>query len=467
MTDKFISMQQTASVVITKYEPGYSNGKEVTFFVLSVKLGEEHWELKKRYTEFHDLNQNLHDSHVKLPHFPAKSFFILKKQEDLDKRRDDLEKYIKDISGRLEFYSEPLFIDFMELKVHQPSYMLNQPEIKHKIAHPTMGYRDVFFSPNKKYYFTASSDQNALSRIDSYISNFSFPWDKKKETNKDKPVGALECWARIEDSSEFTYEKKWIKQLTSQCICLCFSEELMLVVVGCDDGSFTYLKLSGDDPSKYDQNQATIHTGRIMALSINAKRNLLYTIGEDKYVKIFDLQKKKVTYELAVTQDKPTNMMVDIEHQIAYILDRGGCLAVVTLATTPPSFKQSVKLCPGFDSLRGLDIDFESGLIHASATDSGLIFVYKILDRSDPEAKIQKIIVVPGAPFTRVLKYCHASRNIFVGHFNGILSIVNEEISDKGPIYSGKVHTENINQLQILNKGRNLVTASNDKTMKV
>lgn len=460
-------MQRTADVVITKFENGWANGKEVVLFAMAIKIGNEQWELMKRYSDFHDLNEKLHTSHVKLPPFPPKSFFTLKTKEDLEKRRDGLENYIRDVASRLEFYSEPLFIDFIELKQNQPSFILNELEMKHKFSHILMGYRDVYFSPSRKYYFTACADQNALSRIDSYISNFSFPWDKTKAEDKSLPVGTLECWAKIDETNQFGYEKLWIKHLTSQCICISFSEELTTVAVGCDDGSITFLKLSVESPTKFEQYSKVVHSARVMSLSFNSAKNLLYSIGEDKCIKVFDLKRKEVTYELACSQSKPTNMAVDTPNEIAYVVDRAGSMAIVTLATNPPSFKQSVKICADGHALRAIDVDFDSGLIHVAAIDNGTIYVLKILERNNPEAKLKRIVEISGAPFARVLKYCPETRDIFVGHFNGILSVVNEGISDKGPVFVAKVHLDNINQIQILNEGKNIVTASNDKSMKV
>lgn len=64
------------------------------------------------------------------------------------------------------------------------------------VTHSMMGYRDIILVPEKKLFFSVTSDMNALSRVDSYLTNFKMPWNKGKE---DGPVvlsvGLLEAWA--------------------------------------------------------------------------------------------------------------------------------------------------------------------------------------------------------------------------------------------------------------------------------
>lgn len=459
---------RTADIKISKFENGFADGKEVIFYIMEIALGGERWTLKKRYNDFHVLNEQFHESHGNLPLLPTKSFFSLKKAEELETRREGLEKFIQEIAKRLEFYSDPKFIEFIKLAQNRPYSVLKRPEIKHQITHVGMGYRDNYFSPNRKYYFAACSDPSAASRIDSYFSNFSFSWGSKKDESSLTAIGSLECWSKVDpEDDSWAYEKLWVKNLKSQSICLNFSEALRMIAVGCDDGSVVILSLSPDDPKKYSEHYSKqLHEGRVMKLVIDHQRKMMYSIGEDKQLRILNLQTKEVVFKLMVSQEKLTNMAVDLENKTGYIVDAGGSLLVVTLHTTPPMLKQAVKICTG-TAIRGFDIDFESGLIYAAGVDTGIIYLYKVLDRTNPETKILKILEFKGTPFVRVMKYCHKTRDLFLGHFNGVISVVNEDIWDHGPLFSGKVHQENVNQIQIMNEGQLVITASNDKSLKV
>jgi WD40 repeat protein len=56
-----------------------------------------------------------------------------------------------------------------------------------------MGYRDIILVPEKKLFFSVTSDMNALSRVDSYLTNLQMPWDKSEEQVL-LSVGVLEAW---------------------------------------------------------------------------------------------------------------------------------------------------------------------------------------------------------------------------------------------------------------------------------
>jgi len=332
-----------------------------------------------------------------------------------------------------------------------------------------MGFRDVHFSKNQKYYFVACSDSSAVSRLDSYFANFSFPWDKPKEQdNVSLAVGSLECWAKPAEGIDIAYERLWTKSLKSQAICFGFSEVLKLVAVGCDDGSVTILKLSDQAPTKFsDFYISRLHDSRVMKMVFDEKKNCLYSVSEDKFLKILNLSKKEVSYQLAASGLKPTAMEVDLKHRIAYVADCGGNIAVLTLATNPPMYKQCFKAFPLACYIRALYIDFESGCLLASNFNDGMVTEFCILDPSNPETKIEERASVRGTPKSRVIQKCIRTGDIFVGHTDGVVSALNFQQYKQGPIFSAKVHDGNVTQLQLLDNGKKLVTISTDKTIKV
>jgi hypothetical protein len=62
-------------------------------------------------------------------------------------------------------------------------------------------FEDTQFGVNALSYddvngviFTACGDPNAMSRLDSRLSNMKMPWDKKKGPAALVPLGSLSCW---------------------------------------------------------------------------------------------------------------------------------------------------------------------------------------------------------------------------------------------------------------------------------
>eukprot|EP00351_Strombidinopsis_sp_SopsisLIS2011_P001896 CAMPEP_0116881792 /NCGR_PEP_ID=MMETSP0463-20121206/13846_1 /TAXON_ID=181622 /ORGANISM="Strombidinopsis sp, Strain SopsisLIS2011" /LENGTH=92 /DNA_ID=CAMNT_0004533975 /DNA_START=299 /DNA_END=577 /DNA_ORIENTATION=+ len=47
-----------------------------------------------------------------------------------------------------------------------------------------LGGRDFIYIPERSLMFVAMSDMNITSRLDSYITNMSMPWEKKESKQK-------------------------------------------------------------------------------------------------------------------------------------------------------------------------------------------------------------------------------------------------------------------------------------------
>lgn len=148
--------------------------------------------------------------------------------------------------------------------------------------------------PDKKLYFAISADTRVASRLDSYLNNTKFVWSKgegdgiKKETKK--AVGTISCWAKIRNTPLLheNYEIMWQAELSSQAICMKVSRKLKMIAVGSDDGFLRVFLIDLNQPktvvAKYEKE---MHKGRLMDLYIDSKRKVIFTIGEDKFLRTF------------------------------------------------------------------------------------------------------------------------------------------------------------------------------------
>ena len=196
-------MERNAKVRIPTFITQFENGKEVTFYKVEIVLEGITWELKKRFNEFHDLNEVLKRNHGVMPNLPGKTLLPVKKPDEIDKRRDGLEKYLQALAQKVDVYASQSFVKFLELDEHKPDMAINPLEQVSRISHMLMGYRDLKFTEDRKFYYSVTSDPNSVSRIDSYITNMNMPWDKKND--KDQvllAVGNLEAWGRVKKGQD-------------------------------------------------------------------------------------------------------------------------------------------------------------------------------------------------------------------------------------------------------------------------
>lgn len=164
------------------------------------------------------------------------------------------------------------------------------------------------------------------------------PWD----SNKDQvllSVGVLEAWVQSKKGAEeYSYERLWHKNFKSQAICIEWNEEMNVVAAGCDNGTLVLLSFNPQSPLKYKEilNQK-VNSSRIMGLYLDATRNQVFTIGEDKYLRCTDLKSKETISSCKVSDSKLTCFKVDPLNQVGFISDRKGNIHVYDLLNVPIS----------------------------------------------------------------------------------------------------------------------------------
>jgi hypothetical protein len=80
---------------LPQYEERPENGKLAVFYKIVVKLGKRSWELWKRYSHFDKLDADLRAKYPLLPKLPGKTYFKIKDNANLKKRREELHNYLQ------------------------------------------------------------------------------------------------------------------------------------------------------------------------------------------------------------------------------------------------------------------------------------------------------------------------------------------------------------------------------------
>ena len=69
--------------------------KQVTFFKIVVVNGSEKWEMEKRFSQFDTLFKELKRQVLEMPNLPAKTWTKISDAEALNKRKDELDLFLK------------------------------------------------------------------------------------------------------------------------------------------------------------------------------------------------------------------------------------------------------------------------------------------------------------------------------------------------------------------------------------
>jgi len=171
------------------------------------------------------------------------------------------------------------------------------------------GVRDFIYLPKYQTAFLALSDMNIISRMDSYFTNFTMPWEKKKDKKEAKSVlteeaistvGALKHYRVIEkqgdkknDDNRWHYQPNWAKTYASQTNILYWCEDSSTLFLGLDSGMIHRYEC---DKAKYllamkELPEISVHNTqqRVMGIAVDSRVNHMFSISESGYLIVTDL----------------------------------------------------------------------------------------------------------------------------------------------------------------------------------
>ena len=171
--------------------------------------------MEKRYSEFYDLYNALVKLVNNCPAPPSKSFFKMKSLEELNKRKQQLDDFIKQCGLRKDITTSELFRQFIEIEKNSPELSVKGPEKIAELPDIPLGIRDMVYLKNENLMFLVCADMNIASRLDAYVTNFNLPWEKK--TDAHISVGAVFSF-KVTCNSEGVYhfDKLWVKSFPTK-----------------------------------------------------------------------------------------------------------------------------------------------------------------------------------------------------------------------------------------------------------
>lgn len=378
------------SVKISGFAEEAVNGKSVTFYLIDcvMKSGKK-WTLKRRFSDFEKLNEELKKTHRSLPPIPGKTMFAPKNKDDIERRRRGLEEYLQAISLREDVYCKTQFAEFLDLHKENSSLVVNQMEALAEISDSQMGYRDALFFLEQDFAVAVLHYVKITSRMDSYLSGL-FKKKKTAEESKEvadkETVGAFQFLIRGKGTELTDFSIVWRKKFTSQAICVNASLELNRIAIGLDNGDIVLYEFNSKELTLKDAvdtlNLPKAHASRVMRVVFDNKRERLYSIGEDKKLRVTGIKNRDNDQSLKCFDKGLTDMCFDEKSSVAVISDSGSNIYTVDLSKSLPSLGHKVKLA-GNGPIRGIDVDWSSGHIFSCSYGDGLISILRSDDIND------------------------------------------------------------------------------------
>jgi hypothetical protein len=117
--------------------------------------------------------------------------------------------------------------------------VVNTPVKVAEIPDLNLGGRDFILLRQEGLLFIAESEMNVASRLDSYLTNFTFPWEKAAAGQENSAtVGALVVYkvAVNPSTDEWSFDRMWTRTFNSQTNVLHWCADMETLFVGLDSG---------------------------------------------------------------------------------------------------------------------------------------------------------------------------------------------------------------------------------------
>jgi WD40 repeat protein len=379
---EYIDSNLTAIIGISlkSFSEKYIDKKTVTFYDLEITshITQKSWILPKRYNEFKALHNSLSKIYLNLPPIPGTTFFKITSTEQLNKRKSDLEKFLRECVQRKDVFLNQEFRQFLELEKNAPEVIANDVKNKYEYKKLPLGVRGFIVVPHRHIMLVCCSDMNVISRADSMVSNFTFPWEKKDKQYI--PLGAAFIYQCKPDPKEiYVIHKIWVKSFPIQTGVIYWDDTNEIYCVGNDDGKIHVFKAVPNTHYLQMETLAelSLHTDRVMGLALDDKTMNLYSCSTDKTFYVTDLKNNLFAKMLLFTNNSGfTNLIFDKENRRIFLTTEDCELLVYSIMTYPPNMVRNLKIS-ALSCIRAAYLDNQSQLFFTGSV-NGLISIINI-----------------------------------------------------------------------------------------
>jgi len=280
--------------------------------------GTKKWTITRKFKDIEDMHKKLMKKLSNMPYLPAKSIFSLG-EDDLDKRRDDLEKYLNVLASRKDTLSDPEFKNFLELESHvKPDHLTVVKEL-YEIPNLPMSVKDFIYIPSKGVMFVLLSETRMVSKIGSFLSSIS----KSAEVStvmayREEPEGSLE------------FTKLWQYSLSSEGTSLTWDHGLTILAIGHANGLIECLRVSTElEYEKYTSFcKIHCHTQNITGIILLPDTGHLLSSSLDKYLVKTDIANNEAHLAEKEHPQALTTMIMDKANRRFFVGDSVGTIFI-------------------------------------------------------------------------------------------------------------------------------------------
>lgn len=367
---------------VPEADPNEKNpsNKKVTFYTISITSPIRNWKVKHRYSDFYTLHESLMKCYTKLPKVPGKTFFAVTSESKIEKRQQELERYLNELVDLDLLMSNVYSCQFFQIEDHFPEYFCRPPEIL--VEYETLRnltFTDVNYDQGRIVNYLLCS-----KGIDRPANSVKSKGDPNLAAGGEGSSKSLLNGFKFNEfeTSKLFHDKKVVKSFDMKAHCLQYFAEASILVAGFSQGIISVYKEEKKNKldDEYQLSGVTklkVSSDRVTKILVNTNKGEMFIFGRKNTVKIVDMAQWEVKDTFKIGNTQIYSPVIDEDHEMGLSTTDEGELLVWNITPAHPVVAQKIQIAAGA-RIRLMDCDLDAGKIICVADSTGDIYLIDI-----------------------------------------------------------------------------------------
>eukprot|EP00828_Plagiopyla_frontata_P039391 TRINITY_DN517_c0_g1_i2.p1 TRINITY_DN517_c0_g1~~TRINITY_DN517_c0_g1_i2.p1 ORF type:complete len:317 (-),score=57.95 TRINITY_DN517_c0_g1_i2:63-1013(-) len=256
-----------------------------------------------------------------------------------------------------------------------------------------------------------------------------------------------------------------LKHFRRKQFVLFFDQAAEIIVIGLDDGQIVVEKLYSDTHYiKHDQYAGgKVHSSRVTGVCYDNLSNQCYSIGEDKFLKIFDCTRNEIVSSLPVSTHALRSLSYDKDAKRIFVTNNSNQVYIYDIQPKCQPMLLHIIDTGSASNNKALHYDISKRYLFTAGYNNGLIQVYEI-GKAGKEKFTKQIMQLPGKNKERTIKWSKDRLELYVGNEDGTITFWNAKKAK--PFFVLKAHDDAVTQLFYNEAKQLLISSGKDKKLK-
>ena len=417
------------------------------------------WEIDKTITDFHKLYEALFLLHANIPLIPKKTSFTITSLHILDKRKYELQSFLRFCFNRKDILLNNDFLNFVEMPLKNQKFII-KTITKEEEKHFDLAVTNFLFIKNKGILIILCANTDFISDDEMNLGNILLI--RNNFSGEKTSLSYAFIYMYKEENKKLIINKLWEKPFFVRAEIIYFDEKNEMLCIGNELGKIILFKTKtkGDFQQLENFGELSFHKKKITGLYLNPDNMELYSCSTDQMFFSSNLNDKEFTKSLLYNNFSGfTGLKYIKKYNIFITYDEDGFISVFNFNDSRYSFLINIQTTI-LDKINSIFL-YENHIYIGG--DNGIFCIVDISNLEKKEIKELKSIHIAESKIN-CITYNQKNDEIIIGNKNGNIIIWNNKINNY--IYSFKGHSPYEVKYLWLDENNILWSSGEDKKIK-